>query len=146
MSPESRHDIDALNRLIARLHGAAAGYRKAGADGPGLSDVFEAAAGAHDLTAERLAQEVRSLGGEPASGGSDLSRHAWSELPAAVARGEAATAEAMERAEAELLAEFQTVRDDGEVSGPVRDAVLRVFDVVKAGHDRALQRLDALGA
>lgn len=139
-------DVDVLNRLITRLHGAAAGYRKAGADGPGLSDAFEAGAQGHDRTAETLAQEVRALGGEPATGGgADLSRHAWSELPAAVARGEGATAEAMERAEAELLSEFQAALDDPEVSGPVRDAILRAFDGVKAGHDRALQRLDALG-
>ena len=140
-------DVDVLNRLIARLHGAAAGYRKAGADGPGLSDAFEAAAGAHDRTAERLAQEVRTLGGEPSTGGGlDLSRHAWAELPGAVVQGETATAEAMERIEAELLAEFQAGLDDAELSGPVRDSLLRAFDGVKAGHDRALQRLEALGA
>lgn len=140
------HDTDVLNRLIVRLRGAAAGYRKAGGDGPGPADVFEASAAAHDRTSEALSGEVRVLGGTPAEGGGlDLSHHSWSDLPKALPNGEAATAEAMEAIEAEMLGAFQAALDDPATSGPVRDAILRAFDGVKAGHDRALQRLDALG-
>ena len=138
------HDSDVLNRLIGRLRAAAEGYRKAGADGPGLADAFAAPAAAQQEVAERLAAEVRALGGRPAEAVSDT-RGAWAELPGAVAAGEQELASAVERAEGELLSEFQAALDDPAVSGPVRDAVLRAFDPVKAGHDRALQRLDALG-
>ena len=58
-------DADVLNRLIARLHGASEDYRRAGADGPGLSDVFAGAADAHARTAEALAALVRAEGGRP---------------------------------------------------------------------------------
>ncbi len=140
------YDVDVLNRLIGRLRGAAEGYRKAGADGPGLADAFAAPAREHDATAEVLAAEVRALGGALAeSRAPDSSRGGWADLPRAVAAGQAETAAAVERSEAELLAEFQAVLDDPAISGPVRDAVLRAFDSVKAGHDRALQRLETLG-
>ncbi len=136
-------DADVLNRLIARLHGAAQGYRRAGADGPGVSDAFAAAASTHDRTAEELTAVLRAVGGAPA-GGADLDRHAWADLPRAVAGGRRATAEAVERAEGELLAEFHAAVDDRGVSGPVREAMVRACDGMEAGRDRALQRLDAL--
>lgn len=139
------HDADVLNRLIAQLRGASAGYRKAGADGPGLSDVFGAAAGAHDGTAESLASVVHALGGEAGPAPvADASPHAWTALPHAVAQGPRALSEAIERAEAELLQAFRSAMDDTAVSGPIRDAVMRAFDGVKAGRDRALQRLNEL--
>lgn len=137
-------DAEVLNRLIARLHGAAAGYRKAGADGPGLSDATGGAADAHDRTAEELTAVLRATGATPAGSGVDLAGHAWADLPRAVTEGPRALAEAVERAEAELLQDFHAAMDDSAISGPVRDAIVRAFDGVKAGHDRALQWLDEL--
>lgn len=137
------HDVEVLNHLIARLRGTAEAYRRAGADGPGLADAFAGAAQAHDTTSQVLAGEARALGASP-SDRTDAGR-STAALAKAATQGQAATAEAVERIEAELLGDFQAAMDDPRVSGPVRDAILRAFDGVKAGHDRALQRLDTLG-
>ncbi len=138
------HDVEVLNRLVSRLHAAAAAYRRAGADGAGLSDATSAAADGHERTAEELAAVARLLGASPGENVAQTSREAWDDLPRAAAAGPRAVAEAMERAEGALLAAFREAMDDGEVSGPVRDAVVRASNGVMAGRDRALRRLDAL--
>ena len=88
---------------------------------------------------------LRAVGEEAGSSAPDLDRHAWADLPRAVGAGPLAVAEAVERAEGELLAELHAAGDDPAVSGPVRDAVARACDGAKAGHDRALQRLKRVG-
>ena len=142
------HDADVLTRLIGRLRGAAKGYRAAGSDGAVLfKDEFDARARLHDRTAEHLGDEVRSLGETPAAGGGpDLAPGAWSALGPALSRGPHAVAQAVEGVEAELLAAFHEAVDDPVTSGPVRDAIVRACDGVKAGHAAALQQLDAMGA
>ncbi len=137
------HDADVLHRLTAHLRGAAGAYRRAGADGPGLSDVFGAGADAHARTAEELSAMLHAME-VPRSDERLPEGSTWAALPRAVAEGPRATAEAVERAEASLLSDFQAAMVDGDVSVPVRDAVVRAIAGLKAGHDRALQRLHAL--
>ena len=139
------HDADVLNRLVARLRSASAGYRRAGADGPGLSDAFGAAAESHDRTAEALAAVVRATGAEPAATGLDAELHAWAHLPRAVTQGGRETADVVERAEAELLQAFQAALEDDDLSAPVRGEVARAFDRVKARPHHARQRLGEIG-
>ena len=138
-------DVETLDRLTALLRSASQGYRRAGADGPGLSDAFGAAACAHEETAEQLAAVRRACGAPAAAAAADPDRHAWAELPRAVAAGPDATAQAVSRAEGELLAELRTALDGAEVSAPVREALQRALDIGEAGRDRVLQRLAAAG-
>ncbi len=139
-------DADILNRLIGRLRAAARGYRAAGSDGAGLADAFAGAADAHDRAAEVLAADVRALGEASTEAPAfDPTHRAWSDLAASPAKGRRAVAEAVERAEAELVGEFRAAVDDPAASAPVRDAMARGLDRVKAGHAAALQRLEALG-
>lgn len=139
------HDADVLQRLIANLRSASTAYRRAGADGPGLSDAFGAAAGSHDRTAESLAELTQAILGESAAA-AEADGPAWAGLPRAVAQGPHAVVEAVHALEAELLKAFQTAIDDEGVSGPVREGVARASDGMKAVRERVLQRLDAVGA
>ena len=141
------HDAAVLSRLIAHLRQAAAAYRRAGSDRPGLADVFEAAAGAHAHTAEVLEGEVHAAGGAilEAVEEADSSRHAWDALARSVLEGREALMRAITAAEAELLADVQAAGDDPATSEAVRLVLARASTQVTAARAEALRRLDALG-
>lgn len=144
------HDIHVLSGLIAELSAASHALSEAAAGDGRFSGLFERRAADQAQAARDLEAEVARIGGSPRAPGHGLAemlglaQHAFAGLKAKLAHGDDAVLDEVERGEARLLARFDAALADREASGPVRDAVLRAYDPVKAGRDEVLQLREGL--
>ena len=133
MNESTSHDLHILHGLIEAVEASTPALDGLiGASHASLVQARREAAAELQVEAQRLstaradagllAIAQRVLGG--LSGGAKPATHGFSD----------STVEAQE---ADLQARFDAAFADSRLSGPVRDAVLRVYDSVKAGHDAA---------
>lgn len=148
--PSTDHDIHVLSGLIGELDAAAHALADAATEDGRFSGLFERRAADQTQAARDLEAEVTRIGGSPrapAHGLAEmlgLAQHAFAGLKARLAHGDDAALDEVERGEAHLLARFDTALADADTSGPVRDAILRAYDPIKAGRDEVLQLREAL--
>ena len=148
--PSDDHDIRVLNGLIGELLLAKGALDDAARHDGRFSGLFERRAADQAQAAAALSQEVERRGGAPRVPGHGLAEmlglaaHAFQDLRARLAHGDDAALDEVERGEAHLLARFDAALADRDVSGPVRDAILRAYDPVKAGRDEVLQLREGL--
>ena len=149
--PSSDHDIHVLSGLIGELHAAAEALGDAAKEDGRFSGLFERRAADQAQAARELEAEVTRLGGSPRAPGHGLAemlglaQHAFEGLRAKLAHGDDAALDEVERGESHLLARFDAALADRDTSGPVRDAILRAYDPIKAGRDEVLQLREGLG-
>jgi len=134
-------DISTLNTLIKTTIDSIEGFETSAEQ----SDQGRFASMFRDFAEERrrvvadLQQEVRGLGGNPEDSGSvaGAAHRAFLSLKDAVAsRDDRAVIEEVERGEDYLKQKYETALSSGELSAPVRAAVERAYQSVRAGHDR----------
>lgn len=146
------HDIHVLNGLVAELKASAHALHDASGEDGRFSGLFGRRAADQAQAAQALSSQVQALGGRPAdeagSGGLGslfgLVTHAFSGLRAKLASGDDAVLDEVERGEDHLLQRFEAALADANTSGPVRDAILRAYDPIKAGRDEVLQLRESL--
>ena len=145
------HDIHVLGALIGELNAASHALSDAAGEDGRFSGLFERRAADQARAARDLEGEVARLGGAPrvpSHGLAEmlgLAQHAFAGLKAKLRHGEGAALDEVERGEAHLLAKFDAALADTGTSGPVRDAILRAYDPIKAGRDEVLQLRESLG-
>lgn len=138
---DSNHDIDTLNTLITSTIDSVDGYRKAGEDSASgqFQPIFFSRATERKEVAEKLQQEVRNLGGEPADDGSLMGAtdRAFMTLREVVSSdNEQAIIAEVERGEDKIKAKFEDAISDNELSSETRDAISQAYSSVRAGHDQ----------
>ena len=149
--PSSDHDIHVLSGLIGELHAAAHALTDAAGEDGRFSGLFQRRAADQTQAASDLEAEVNRLGGSPRAPGHGLAemlglaQHAFAGLKAKLAHGDDAALDEAEAGEAHLLARFDAALADHGTSGPVRDAILRAYDPIKAGRDEVLQLREGMG-
>lgn len=134
-------DIDTLNDLITSTIDSVDGYRKAGEDSNSgrFQPIFFSRASERRDVADKLQQEVRTLGGEPADDGSLMGAadRAFMSLREVVSSdNEQAIIAEVERGEDKIKAKFENALADNELSSETRDAISTAYGSVKAGHDQ----------
>ena len=149
--PSNDHDIHVLSGLIGELHAAAHALTDAAQEDGRFSGLFQRRAADQAKAASDLEAEVTRLGGSPRAPSHGLAEmlglatHAFAGLKHKLAHGDEAALDAAEAGEAHLLARFDAALADRGASGPVRDAILRAYDPIKAGRDEVLQFREGLG-
>lgn len=148
--PSTDHDIHVLSGLIGELNAAAHALADAGKEDGRFSGLFQRRAADQAQASHDLEAEVTRIGGSPRAPSHGLAemlglaQHAFAGLKAKLAHGDDAALDEVERGEAHLLARFDAALADRDTSGPVRDAILRAYDPIKAGRDEVLQLRESL--
>ncbi len=141
MARATEHDIKVLNNLIETTLDSADGYRQA-ASNAGASQyksLFAQFADQRRQVVSDLQGQVRVLGGTPDDDGSVLAaaHRKFLDLRDHLTKGDQNVIEEVERGEDYLKAKYEDALEDEELSPEVRDAVVRAYGSVKAGHDEA---------
>ena len=137
------HDqVTTLNTLTATLIDSVTGYEDAAAnaDGNRFQEIFRQRASERTRAVEELRSEVRRLGGNPEDDGSFLGKthQRFLDLKAAVTgRDDQAVINEVERGEDYLKEKFETALNSDALTSETRSVVERVYQSVRAGHDRA---------
>jgi uncharacterized protein (TIGR02284 family) len=132
--------IETLNDLLEISRDGEQGFRTCaeGVRGPNLKALFEAAARRCAEGAAELEAKVRSLGGEPAQGGSigGSMHRAWTNIKSTITgMSEHAVLAECERGEDAAKAAYEAVLQKN-LPADVRTLVERQYQGVKANHDR----------
>lgn len=132
--------IENLNDLIQVTIDSIGGYRESAkdVDDARLKSIFEQNAAERQKAVDELGNEVRRLGGDPASEGSLMGKahHAWTDLKSAIVdRDRKAIVNTVESAEDYLKARYEKALGSDDITGETRQAVERAFQPVKSGHD-----------
>ena len=138
---DRKDEIATLNTLTATLIDSVTGYEDAAAniESPRLQELFRESASERRKIVEELRSEVRRLGGDPEDDGSFLGKthQRFLDLKAAITgRDEKAVIDEVERGEDYLKSKFQAALQSGDLKGETHDLVERLYQQVKAGHDR----------
>ncbi len=138
---DNTHDIDTLNSLITSTIDSVDGYRKAGEDSASgqFQPIFFSRASERKNVAEKLQDEVRILGGEPADDGSLIGAvdRAFMTLREVVSSDdEKAIIAEVERGEDKIKAKFEKALADGDISESTRTTISGAYESVRAGHDQ----------
>lgn len=141
MARATEHDIKILNNLIETTLDSADGYSQA-ASNAGASqykEMFSQWADERRQVVSDLQGQVRVLGGTPEDDGSILAagHRKFLDLRDHLSKGDEAVINEVERGEDYLKAKYEDALEDDELSPEVRDAVIRAYGSVKAGHDEA---------
>jgi uncharacterized protein (TIGR02284 family) len=143
MARATDHDIKVLNSLIETTLDSADGYNQA-ASNAGASQyksLFSQFADERRQVVSDLQGQVRVLGGKPEDDGSILAaaHRKFLDLRDHMQKDDAAVINEVERGEDFIKAKYEDALEDDELSPEVRDAVIRAYGSVKAGHDQASQ-------
>jgi uncharacterized protein (TIGR02284 family) len=130
-----------LATLSSTLNDSINGYRESAghAEAPELKQLFQQMADERHQAAQELRAEVSRLGGEPDSDGSTAGylHQRFLDLKSAITgRDDQAIINEVERGEDYLKEKFEMALSEGQLSGPSREVVDRVFQSVRKGHDR----------
>jgi uncharacterized protein (TIGR02284 family) len=141
MANATEHDIKVLNSLIETTLDSADGYSQA-ASNAGASQyqsLFAQFADERRQVVTDLQGQVRVLGGTPEDDGSVLAaaHRKFLDLRDHLTKGDEAVINEVERGEDFIKAKYEDALEDEELSPEVRDALVRAFSSVKAGHDQA---------
>jgi uncharacterized protein (TIGR02284 family) len=137
-------DVSTLNTLIKTTIDSVKGFEDSAehTDDSRFSSLFREFAEERRRVVQQLQQEVRRLGEEPEDDGSvaGAAHRAFIDLKEAVAtRDDKAVIEEVERGEDYLKTKYEAALADDAVSGPIRAAIERAYQSVRAGHDKASQ-------
>ena len=140
MSALNDQHIKTLNTLIATTVDSAYGYMAAAQDttNPHLKTLFQARGmERRQLTAE-LEAEVRSLGGTPEAEGTWLAAtdRMFVNLKNILMHGDKTIISEVEAGEDHIKAKFEHALKNDNLPAPVQESVVRVYGVIKAGHDQ----------
>jgi uncharacterized protein (TIGR02284 family) len=134
-------DISTLNSLIATTIDSVTGFEDSAQniDNERLRQIFRERADERNQIVDDLRAEVRRLGGNPEDSGTFLGKahQRYEDLKAAITgRDEKAIINEIERGEDYLKGKFETVLNQGEISGETRSVVERAYQSVRSGHDQ----------
>jgi uncharacterized protein (TIGR02284 family) len=141
--------IDTLNSLLKTTIDSVEGYRNSAEslDSERLRDVFRDNASERERVVERLREEVRRMGGEPADSGSAMGQmhHVWEDLKGAISgHDEQAVINQTEGAEDYLKGQFEDALD--KLTGDPRQVVEQCYQQVRQGHDEISRMKHAMEA
>jgi uncharacterized protein (TIGR02284 family) len=141
--------IDTLNSLLKTTIDSVNGYRNSAEelDSERLRDVFRDNASERERVVERLREEVRRMGGEPADSGSAMGQmhHVWEDLKGAITgHDEQAVINQTESAEDYLKGQFEDALEN--LTGDPRQVVEQCYQQVRRGHDEISRMKHAMEA
>lgn len=141
MSSSTEHDIKVLNTLIETTIDSAEGYGEAAKDAENTryAALFQQRAAERRQVAQRLQQQVRSLGGNPEDDGTVLAKahRMFVELRAKMSsKDDTAIVDEVERGEDHIKHKYEDALKDNEVSAGTRSAINEAYVSVKTGHDQ----------
>lgn len=126
-----------LNQLLTLTRDSIAGYREAAAEtgSRALQRCFLRRASDRQAIADRLAEVVESLGGEPADEGTRLgtAHRVFLDLRELLSSGDAAAMHEVARGESFLRARYERALHSGVLSPLARDAVHAAYGSVWSG-------------
>lgn len=134
-------DTGKLDDLITTTIDSVRGFERSAEDTPNASF----AAFFRDMARERqevvaqLQAHSRAIGGSPTEQGSAAGtlHRRWEDLRAALGGGDTAVIQEVERGEDYLKEEFERAMNDSNVSEETRAVIIRCYESVRRGHDRA---------
>ena len=131
--------IDTLNSLLRTTIDSVDGYENSAQelDSNRLREIFRQNASDRQEVVQKLRDEIRRLGGDPADSGSAMGsmHHVWEDLKGAVTgRDEEATIKQTESAEDYLKSQYEDAIDD--LTGESRQVVEQCYQTVRQGHDQ----------
>jgi len=131
--------IDTLNSLLKTTIDSVDGYENSAQelDSNRLREIFRQNASDRQEVVQKLRDEVRRLGGEPADSGSAMGsmHHVWEDLKGAVTgKDEEATVKQTESAEDYLKSQYEDAIDN--LTGESRQVVEQCYQTVRQGHDQ----------
>jgi uncharacterized protein (TIGR02284 family) len=137
---ESSHDISTLNSLIATTLDSVDGYSEAAKDSENsrFTSLFTTRAGERRQVANRLQQQVRSLGGKPEDDGTALAgaHRVFLNLKSVLTgKDDKAIINEVEAGEDHIKAKFEDAIADRELSASARAAIEEAYVSVREGHD-----------
>jgi uncharacterized protein (TIGR02284 family) len=135
------HDIKVLNNLIETTIDSAEGYGEAAKDSENTryAAAFQQRAAERRQVAQRLQQQVRSLGGTPEDDGSVLAKahRMFVELRAKMSsKDDTAIVDEVERGEDHIKAKYESALKDNDVTAGTRSLINEAYVSVKSGHDQ----------
>lgn len=131
--------IDTLNSLLRTTIDSVEGYENSAQelDSNRLRELFRENADARQQVVQRLREEIRRLGGDPADSGSAMGsmHHVWEDLKGAVTgKDEEATVKQTEAAEDYLKSQYEDALEN--LTGDSRQVVEQCYQQVRQGHDQ----------
>jgi uncharacterized protein (TIGR02284 family) len=141
MTATTEHDIKILNNLIETTIDSAEGYGEAAKDAHNTryAASFQQRASERRQVAQRLQQQVRSLGGNPEDDGTVLAKahRMFVELRAKMSsKDDTAIVDEVERGEDHIKAKYEDALKDSDVTAGTRSLINEAFVSVKSGHDQ----------
>jgi uncharacterized protein (TIGR02284 family) len=141
--------IDTLNSLLKTTIDSVNGYRNSAdeLDSDRLRQVFRDNASERERVVERLREEIRGMGGDPADSGSVMGgmHHVWEDLKGAISgHDEQAVINQTESAEDYLKQQFEDAL--GKLTGDPRQVVEQCYQQVRQGHDEISRMKHAMEA
>ncbi|NID04292.1 PA2169 family four-helix-bundle protein [Luteibacter jiangsuensis] len=151
MTSSTEHDIKVLNTLIETTIDSAEGYGEAAKDAENTryAAAFQQRAAERRQVAQRLQQQVRSLGGTPEDDGTILAKahRMFVELRAKMSSNDdTAIVDEVERGEDHIKAKYEDALKDSDVSAGTMSAINQAYVSVKTGHDQMRDLKHALHA
>lgn len=134
------HDqTDTLNSLLKTTIDSINGYENSAKElsSGQLQEIFRQRANDRQEVVQRLREEVRRLGGDPATSGSAMGEmhHVWEDLKGAVTgHDDKAIINQTENAEDYLKKQYEDALD--KLSGDSRQVVEQCYQQVRQGHDQ----------
>ena len=135
------HEIDTLNDLIQTTIDSVDGYRTAAedADSKQFQAMFSERANERQQVADKLREQVRSLGGDAEDDGSLLAgahRMFLNLRDAVTGSDDQAVISEVERGEDHIKAKFETALEDSNLATETRTLISQCYESVKSGHDQ----------
>ena len=137
-------EVSTLNTLIKTTIDSIKGFEDSAqhSENGRFTSIFREFAEERRRVVADLQQQVRALGEEPENDGSvaGAAHRAFIDLKDAVSsRDDKAVIEEVERGEDYLKEKYETALAVDSLSQPVRSAIERAYQSVRAGHDKASQ-------
>lgn len=141
MADMNNDQISTLNTLIATTIDSINGFENSAKDidNERLAQIFRERANERQQVVEQLRSEVRRLGGEPQADGSFMGKthQRWEDLKAAIAGGdEKRIVNSVEAGEDYIKEKYETVLNEGNLTGETRSVVERAYQKIREGHDQ----------
>ena len=141
--------IDTLNSLLKTTIDSVNGYRNSAEelDSERLRQAFQQNASEREQVVQRLTEEVRRMGGEPADSGSAMGQahHVWEDIKGAISgHDEQVVVNQTESAEDYLKEQYEDALD--KLNGDARQVVEQCYQQVRQGHDEISRMKHAMEA
>ena len=142
-------EVSVLETLSSTLNDSVNGYRNSAEelDSERLRQAFQQNASEREQVVQRLTEEVRRMGGEPADSGSAMGQahHVWEDIKGAISgHDEQAVVNQTESAEDYLKEQYEDALD--KLNGDARQVVEQCYQQVRQGHDEISRMKHAMEA